>query len=68
MLFMLFIAFKWLFYYVASFGFFSHLNSKQFLTAAYLLASFVVAGVALVDIIITFVKHIKLAQWLLLFA
>lgn len=68
MLFMLFIAFKWLFYYVGSFGFFSYLNSKQFLTAAYLLASFVVAGVALVDIIITFVKHIKLAQWLLLFA
>lgn len=69
MLFMKFIAFKWLFYYVASFGFFSYLNLKQFLTAAYLLASFVVAGVALVDIIIiTFVKHIKLAQWLLLFA
>lgn len=48
--------------------FFHYLNLKQFLTAAYLLASFVVAGVALVDIIITFVKHIKLAQWLLLFA
>lgn len=69
MLFMLFMAFKWLFYAVASFGFFLFLYLEQFLTSDYLLASFVVAGVALVDIIIfTFVKHIKLAQWLSLFA